>query len=119
MTQFKKYIDTFHGIMDLNVFGTAEQAILLAKTVQKINDTNNNIIFANKVYNANYVIAKRTSRKNITQETLKNWITKDKDISANEYNFGTLGNSGVVLLENTGLVGFHESQWRKTLLGEE
>jgi len=32
---------------------------------------------------------------------------------------GRLVKRPFVLLENTGLVGFHESQWRKTLLGEE
>jgi hypothetical protein len=95
----KKFIDTFQGILDLNVFGTAKQAIQLAQVVQSLNNTTKDINYAIEQYNIQG-IKDTTSRKNVTLDMLTNWVKEDKDISNNETNFGTLGNSGVVILEN-------------------
>jgi hypothetical protein len=95
----KKFIDTFDGILDLDVFGNTKQHALLAQVVQKLNNTVKDINYAVEQYNIQG-IKESTSRKNVTLEMLTNWVKEDKDISNNETNFGTLGNSGVVILEN-------------------
>lgn len=95
----QKFISSFNGILNLNVFGTPEQAIKLAQVVQKLNDTNVDIDYAIKQYNMRWT-SQSTSRKNLTKENLEAYVTKDRDITNNETNFGTLGNSGVFIIEN-------------------
>lgn len=95
----QKFISSFNGILNLKVFGTAEQAIKLSQVVQMLNDTNKDIDFAIKQYNMRWT-SQTTSRKNLTKENLEAYVTKDRDVTNNELNFGTLGNSGVFIIEN-------------------
>jgi hypothetical protein len=95
----QKFISSFNGILNLNVFGTAEQAIKLSQVVQMLNDTNGYIAVAIKQYNMRWT-SETTSRKNLTKENLEAYVTKDRDVTNNEAMFGTLGNSGVFIIEN-------------------
>lgn len=95
-----KYIETFQGITDLRIFGNQGQATLLADVVQSLNDTKKDINFAVLHYTA-HIGKDYTSKKDITYKDILKLLEKDRDISNSEFNFGTIGNSGVFIIENT------------------
>lgn len=94
-----KYIDTFHGIMDLNVYNNAAQAKLLTETVQALNDTKKDIVTAERAFVKN-MVKDNTSRKALTDEVLESLITLQKDISANALYFDNPRDTGVAVIDN-------------------